>query len=86
MHWIIRVVMYCIAILFILYIGAMVWLLSYDYVHFIYMDNVGNAERVTGILPVADPGTLAEDGTAGAVSFEVVIKNPGDQSLKVRSS
>jgi hypothetical protein len=42
MHWIIRVVMYCIAILFILFIGASVWLLSYDYVHFIYMDNVGN--------------------------------------------
>ena len=46
---------------------------------------VGNAESVTGILPVDVAGTLAEDGTAGAVSFEVVTKNPGDQSLTVPS-
>ena len=47
---------------------------------------VGNAESVTGILPVDVAGTLAEDGTAGAVSLEVVTTNPGDQSLFTPSS
>ena len=33
------------------------------------------------MLPVPVDGTVTSVGTAGAVSFEVVIKYPGDQSL-----
>lgn len=42
MHWIFVVVLYCIVILFILLLMVMVWLLTYDFVHFIYLDNIGN--------------------------------------------
>ncbi len=37
------------------------------------------------MLPVAVVGTVTEVGTAGAVSFEVVRKYHGDQSLLVPS-
>jgi hypothetical protein len=50
-----------------------------------FLAPAGKDGSSTGIDPANVDGTIVPVGTPGAVSFEVVIKYPGDQSLSCPS-